>query len=129
MLFALSFMVLDLIFLLPATKSMFEGFIQLTRKHKSQIAYRADEEVAEGRKSYIEKIYRFTMVFFILKAVFRTLPDFIALTVDTYTENSFVMYMYEYINTYRILAATVVLVLGIIWLCRASGFFIKLSKE
>ncbi len=152
LLFTFSFMVLDLIFLLPATKCMFEGFIQLTRKYKSKVAYASKKrtkkeertmldvesknqivedsiEVHGNRKSYIEKIYRFTMIFFVLKAVFRTLPEFIALTSDIYTENSFVMYMYEFINIYRILAAIVVLVVGIIWLCRSCKFFIKLSRE
>lgn len=143
LLFTFSFMVLDLIFLLPATKCMFEGFIQLTRKYKSKVAYaskkctkKEEDSTAEysiathgNRKSYIEKIYRFTMIFFVLKAVFRTLPEFIALTSDIYTENSFVMYMYEFINIYRILAAIVVLVVGIIWLCRSCKFFVKLSRE
>ena len=151
LLFTFSFMVLDLIFLLPATKCMFEGFIQLTRKYKSEVAYQSTkrskklesaiseteskningdiENEGRNKKSYIEKIYRLTMVFFVMKIVFRTLPEFIALTSDIYTDNSFIMYMYEYINAYRILAAIAVLVVGIIWLCKTGRFFSKLGRE
>ncbi len=139
LLFTFSFMILDLIFLLPAVKSMFEGFMQLTRKYKSEVAYKTkkstknvdDETESSGknRKTYIEKIYRFTVAFFILKAVLRTLPEFTALTIDEYTDGSFVMYMYEYINMYRILGVIVTLVVGIIWLCRSCRFFSKLSRE
>ena len=140
LLFTFSFLVLDLIFLLPAVKSMFEGFMQLTRKYKSEVAYKTRKSVesanneTEGsnggrRKAYIEKIYRFTMVFFILKAILRTLPEFTALTMDEYTDGSFVMYMYEYINMYRILGAIIALVIGIVWLCRSCRFFVKLSRE
>ena len=129
LLFTFSFMVLDLIFLLPATKSMFEGFVQLTRKYKSHVAYDKEDCSETDKKSYIEKIYRFTMVFFVLKAVLRTLPEFIALTISEYTENSFIMYMYEFINVYRMLGAIVVLAVGIVWLRRSYKFFVRLSRE
>ena len=128
LLFTFSFMVVDLIFLLPATKSMFEGFIQLTRKYKSGVAYKISDEESNG-KTYIEKIYRFTMIFFIAKAILRTLPEFTALTLTEYTENSFIMYMYDYVNVYRVLGALIVLILGIVWLVRSCKFFIKLGKE
>lgn len=127
LLFAFAFLVLDLIFLIPAVKELFEGFIYLAGIHKSEIAYKKRRE--RSRKTYIEKIYRLTVVFVIVKAALYTLPEFIVLVKDEYIDRSFLMYMYEYINVFRILSALIVLVLGIVWLLRTVRFFTKLSNE
>jgi hypothetical protein len=84
---------------------------------------------AARAKSYIEKIYRLSMVFAVVKAIGYALPEFVALTKDEYTDGSFVMYMYENISKYRALAFIIVLVFGIVWLCRTVAFLIRLCKE
>lgn len=158
LLFAFSFLVLDLIFLIPAVKCLFEGFIYLAGRHKSEVAYkrkpafnplnklntegldsRKKERIAtlskklnrfaEMRKTYIEKIYRSTFVFFVVKAVGYTLPEFTVLTKDSYTDGSFVMYMYDNISNYRILSMMIVSVFGLVWLIRSVKFFVKLGNE
>lgn len=158
LLFTFSFLVLDLIFLLPAVKSLFEGLIYLAGQHKSEVAYRRkpakdilskrnidhlpkkkqeklifrQERInrrAARRKTYIERIYRYTIVFFVIKAIGYVLPEFTVLTKDEYIDGSFIMYMYENIGKYRILAFLIVLILGIIWLCRSAAFFAGICKE
>lgn len=158
LLFSFSFLVVDLIYLIPAIKAFFEGLIHLTRKHKSAVAYKTkaardvikDKDIdrmpeKQGRrllakqerlnkkaaraKSYIEKIYRLSIVFAVVKAIGYALPEFVALTKDEYTDGSFVMYMYENISKYRTLAFIIVLVFGIVWLCRTVAFLIRLCKE
>ena len=127
LLFAFAFLVLDLIFIIPAIKELFEGFIYLAGMHKSEVAYKKRRE--SSRRTYIEKIYRLTITFVIVKAVLYVLPEFITLTKDEYIDRSFLMYMYEYINVFRVLGALIVLVWGVVWLIRTVRFFVKLSKE
>ena len=158
LLFSFTFLVLELIYLIPAFKSMFEGFTYLAGRYKSTVAYsrrpaknflngmdlegcsdgKKDkllekqarlDRLAERRKTYIEKIYRFTMVFVIIKTLGYALPEFVVLTKDTYTDNSFIMYMYDFLPHYRVLAFTIVLIVGIVWLSRTALFFSKLGKE
>lgn len=158
LLFAFSFLVLDLIFLIPAVKALFEGIVYLAGQHKSEVAYRRkrvkdilskrnidhlpnrkkekliarQERInrrAAKKKTYVERIYRYTVVFFVIKAMGYVLPEFTVLTKDEYIENSFIMYMYENIGKYRILAFLIVLILGIIWICKATAFFVRLCKE
>jgi len=158
LLFSFSFMVLELICLLPAFKSMFEGFIYLSGRYKSDVAYsrRPAKDILKGRalevfgeeerqellrqqsnlerrastrKTYIEKIYRLTMIFIIVKTFGYALPEFIVLTKDTYTDNSFIMYMYNFLPHYRVLAFLVVLAVGTVWLVRTVRFFYRFGKE
>jgi hypothetical protein len=69
------------------------------------------------------------MAFVIIKTFGYALPEFIVLTKDTYTDNSFIMHMYDFLPHYRVLAFVVVLVVGIVWLSRTARFFAKLGRE
>ena len=158
LLFAFSFFVLDLIYLLPAIKALFEGFIYLSGRYKSRVAYykrqprfmneESDDFVLKGRKRekfekrrmlaakrvarrkyYIEKIYRLTMVFLIVKTAGYLLPEFTVLTKDEYTDGSFIMYLYDNIAAFRVLSFMIVLIFGIVWLFRTVRFFVKLCNE
>ncbi len=124
LLFTFTFLVLELVFLIPAIKSLFGGLTYLSGRYKSEIAYKT-----KGRKSYIEKIQRSTIIFCIVKVLGYTLPEFTVLTKDEYTDNSFIMYMYDNIGGYRVLAFLIVMIVGIVWLCKAARFFSRLSRE
>ena len=158
LLFAFSFLVVDLIYLIPAVKSLFEGLIYLSGRYKSDVAYKRkqskrflDKINCDGfnsrtrdfvdrikekadrfdklRKTYVEKIYKCTLIFFVVKSVGSVLPEFTVLTKDSYTDGSSVMYMYDNIANYRILSVMIVLIFGLVWLVRSVKFFVRLGNE
>ena len=63
-----------------------------------------------------------------LKNVCATLPEFISLLNTEYTD-SFVMYMYQYIGAFRVMAFIPALIFGLVWLVKSVRFFFKLGRE
>ena len=125
LLFAFSFGVIDLLFLIPAYRDLFAGIGDLAGKHGSQLAF------VKKRKygmSFVEKMGALTATFVVVKTVCSVAPEFLALITTEYTD-SFAMYLYDYIGAFRIISAIIALVVGIIWLTNAVRFFGGLRKE
>ena len=125
LLFSFSFLILDLIFLVPAYKYLFAGILELSGRHGGTVAYFRKN----GRGlSYAEKTSMLSVIFVIVKSASATLPEFISLVTTEYTD-SFVMYLYDYVYIFRTMGMIISLVFGIVWLCKTSKFFVELKKE
>lgn len=125
LLFSFSFGVIELILLIPAYRELFKGILTVADRQGSRVAYYSKKT---GGMSYAEKIQMLTVAFVIFKAVSATWPECISLVNTEYTD-SFVMYMYDYIGAFRIIAFVPTLVFGIIWLVKSRAFFTKLGNE
>ena len=125
LLFSFTFGVVELLFLIPAYGELFKGILTIADRYDGKVAYQSRRA---GGKTYAEKIHVITVAFVVLKSVCTVLPECISLLNTEYTD-SFVMYLYKYIGVFRVFAIIPVLVLGIIWLIKARGFFVKLSRE
>lgn len=125
LLFSFSFGVIELILLIPAYRELFKGLLTVADRQGSQVVYYSKKP---GGMSYAEKIHILTVAFVIVKAVSSTWPECISLVSTEYTD-SFVMYMYDYIGAFRIIAFIPTLIFGIIWMVRSRAFFNKLGNE
>ncbi len=123
LLFTFLFSLAEVIFIVSAYKSMFEGITSLWSRRGGDEIYSATGSVTLG-----EKAERFTTVFLIVKALLAVLPEATALTLDIYTEN-FIMYLYNYITHFRIIGFIIASVFSIIWLRMVLKFFKALKKE
>ena len=125
LLFAFSFSVIDLMFLLPAYKNLFVGISDLANRCGSELAF--SKKRPYGR-TYVERIGSLTAVFAVFKSVCSTAPEFLSLVTTEYTD-SFTMYLYDYIGAFRLISAFIVMVFGVIWLTKSVKFFSGLGNE
>ena len=125
LLFSFSFGVVELLFLIPAYAELFKGILTISDRQGGRVAYLSKRN---GGSSYAERIHILTVVFVVFKIVSATWPEALSLLSTEYTE-SFVMYMYEYIGVFRILAFLPTLAFGIVWLVRFRGLFSRLGRE
>lgn len=123
LLFAFSFAVVELIFLIPAYNCLFDGIIYLSGRRGAKAAFKP-----KGKRTVGEKAKSFSIVFVIAKAAFALLPETLALTTTEYTDG-ITMYLYNYIGHFRVIFFTVSLVFGIIWLTKSARFFSAVKKE
>ena len=123
LLFAFSFAVVELIFLIPAYNCLFDGIIYLSGRRGAKAAF-----VPKGRKTVGEKVKSFSIVFVISKAACALLPETLALTTTEYSDG-ITMYLYNFIGHFRVIFFITGLVFGIIWLTRTVKFFSAVKKE
>ena len=116
LLFTFCFALAEVLMLIPAYNSFFEGLLVLAGRRGSK-----EDFAKNGFVNFGERAQRFTAVFVIAKAVCATLPELTVLTNDMYTENV-IMYLYNFINHFRIIGVIIGLVFGIIWLTRNVKF-------
>lgn len=123
-----SFAIVDLLFLIPAWNGFFEGMIYLaTRKDGHVIFYRKNNH----SKSITEKLKSFTILFFIIKETVIIMPELTSLsTYDAIGRvDYYVIDIRYFVNYFRILASIIVIVFGIIWLCRMVSYIRKIKKD
>lgn len=125
LLFSFSFAVAELLMLIPAYNKLFYGILTLADRYDGKTAYLKKDN---DKRNYTEKIHIFTLAFVIVKAVCSTLPEFISLVTTEYTD-SFVMYLYDYIGTFRIMTFIPALALGIVWLTKTVKYFKALGND
>lgn len=123
LLFAFSFAVIELIFLIPAYVALFDGVIYLSGRRGGKTAFKPC-----GKKTLGEKAKSFSIVFVIAKAACALLPETLALTTTEYTDG-ITMYLYNFIGHFRVIFLIISLVFGIIWLCRTRKFFKAIKNE
>ena len=80
-------------------------------------------------KSNTSRVARITLLFIVLKAVLTVLPEFSALTEQSYNETSRFVFLYNFIGLYRIIAIAVVLPLGLVWLIKMIRFVRSIIKD
>lgn len=125
LLFSFTFAVVEMIFLIPAYNNLFKGILAISDRHGGSVAY---SEKKKRKKCYAERIQILTLFFIVFKAVNSAWPEFISLVNTEYTDN-FVMYMYDYIGAFRIIAFLPTLAVGIVWLVKSFRFYWQIGSE
>ncbi len=123
-LFALCFLVIELIFLIPAIKNIFEALFYLGERSDAESLIRNDSVIST------DSLRSLTFVFLVLKTALATLPEFLQLSrnVDSGSGTSFVTGSRYY--PWAVLASFVLCaVVGIIWLCRAVKYVKSVKSE
>lgn len=123
LLFAFSFAIIELIFLIPAYVSLFDGIIYLSGRRGAKAVFKP-----MGRKTLGEKAKSFSLVFVIAKSACAIIPETLSLTMTEYTDG-FMMYLYDFIVHFRVIFFIISLVFGIIWLVRMRKLFGAVKKE
>lgn len=124
------FSVLELIFLLPAYSKLFAGIVELGYFYPNESILTTEYTKSNRiKKSRTEKIRNLTVGFVMVKAVLTALPEFADLTNASYDEMSGTVNLYKYIGLMRAMATIPVLIVGIVWLFRAIGYFRRLNRD
>lgn len=124
LLIAFSATVVELFFLIPAFKLLFEGLTSIATLEDCPALY----GTYHGRFSRIELLQRQTVVFIVVREIVCLLPEFTALTLSTYTDSNLIN-IYEYIGLIRAFSVCIVLVCGIVWLVQLTRTFLSLWRE
>ena len=123
LLFSFSLALVELIFVIPAYVSLFDGIFYLSGRRGAKAAFKP-----KGRRTVGEKAKSFTIVFVIAKAACAVIPETLSLTMTEFTDGV-TMYLYDFIVHFRVIFFTVALVFGIIWLVKTVKFFTAVKNE
>ena len=151
----LSFGVIELLILIPATRSLFAGLMQLATKFGSEAIFavkpkKIPEEPAKGFKKpskkrtfekkvaqlqyrnsrlrcALEKLQTLTLAFVFLKPLVALLPEFSALSGTEYNEG--LVNYYGFVGLFRGFGFVVLLPFAIVWLCRTWKFLGNLRRD
>lgn len=107
-----------------ALRALFDGFLSLSRSYECEALYASHER----RPSRTERIFRSTMLFFVLREIFCTLPEFAALSTSDYFDSGLI-YLYDYIGVMRFLAGSPVVIFSIFWIVSLARYFRTVSKQ
>ncbi|MBQ8357174.1 MAG: hypothetical protein IJX39_05130 [Clostridia bacterium] len=116
--------VLELMFLVPAVRALFDGFLALSTTHDCVALYGN----SYGGVSYIDGVSRLTLIFLFFREVVCLLPEFTSLTTSSYSDSAFNR-IYDYIGLMRVFACILVTLAGLYWLIRLLGFYRRLRRE
>ena len=116
--------VVELMFLIPAMRNLFDGFSDLAITYDCVSLYAN----TQGKLSLTEQMQKITILFLIAREALCLLPEFAVLTQSAdYT--SFWSQLYDHIGVMRVLSCLLVGIAGICWMVVLSRFFMKLLKE
>lgn len=125
LLWAFVFGTLELIFAIPAFLKLFDGLTQIGYLYPNESLFGRSSE----KKSRTDRIRNLTVVFLAVKAVFSVLPEFADLSNSSYDETSHTVNLYQYIGVMRLLACTLVFLVGVIWLVAVLRYFATLCRD
>lgn len=120
------FAIIEAGILFVAYSSLFEGIQSLGFAHKNTAVLGSAKS---NQKSYTEKARAFTLLFVIFKSAMAVLPEFSNLTSYTYTENSSIMYLYDFIGIMRAFGFIIVTTVGVAWMIKFIRYFKRLAKD
>ena len=151
----LSFCVIELLILIPATRSLFVGMMQLATKFGSEAIFAArvkklpqepkrgfrndaqrkafEQRVARigyqnsRRRCALEKLQTLTLAFVFVKPIVALLPEFSALSSTEYNEG--LIDFYDFITLFRGFGFVLLLPFSICWLCRTVKFLRALRRD
>ncbi len=123
------FGLVELIFLIPAYRALFDGILRLGYKYDNTSVMGKRSE--SSKKNYTEKIKSVTFVFVALKILMYVLPEFSVLGSQNYDESMSVgtVNIYNFIGLVRSMAFIVALIFGIAWLIRAFRYFRRVAED
>lgn len=123
-LFSLSFAVLELIFLLPAVKNLFEGLFYLGERFDCTAALRTD-----AKRGGPDAVLTVTYTFLVVKTALSTLPDFCFLfEYDPLTGEGFTVSSIQYLFVVLV-AFGLTLLVGILWLSYILPYLRGLAND
>ena len=117
--------VLELFFMIPALRALFDTFYILASHYDCKKLYANPY----GGLSSTESICRLSVIFMIVREVVCLLPEMTSLTTSSFSDSSFWDRIYDFIGAMRFLAFAFVLLCGIYWLVRLSLYLRRLRKE
>ena len=121
---AFSAAVLELFFLLPALRALFDAFFMLASQYECPTLYANPY----GGLSKTDSICRLSRIFVVVREVVCLLPELTALTTSSYSDSALDR-IYEYIGIMRLLACLLVALCGIYWAVRLMVYFHRLHGE
>ena len=131
--FVLSFF--ELVVLIPAYKSVFDGLLSLGIMHDGTYVYYKNVRkklkinnqtgektlyVRESKLNVSEKLYYLTVVLLFARALASCLPEFTSLSTNS---------SYEFVNLLRGFAFVIALPIGIVWLVSIIKYFASVKKD
>lgn len=120
------FAVLEGVFLVPAFIKLFGGISELGDFYPSDVIHKRS---VSQRLSLTEKTRNFTCFFVLFKALMTFLPELSVLSNSSTDEMAYSNSLYRYIGVIRFFCVVPVIVIGIFWIIKIFGYFIKLSKD
>ncbi len=135
LLFVFVFSFFELIVLISAYKSLFEGLLSLGMLHDGNFVYqkkvrkrlKVDKKsgekilyVRESKRNISEKTFFLTATILVVRSLAVTLPEFTSLATNT---------AYEFVNLLRFLGFIVALPFGMVWLIKIIKYFVSVRKD
>ena len=133
LLFTFTFAILELIFLLPGYKKLFEGFLYSATRIDTHSIFLCGYNDKEHNKNLEKckaagktpitittKAYRFAVLFVIIKNIFTLAPELTTLISDS---------KYRFITLLRGFAAVISLVFGLVFIIRMTRYFLVLKRD
>ena len=135
LLFVFIFSFFELIVLIPAYKSLFEGLLSLGMLYNGDFVYqrnvrkrlkvnRSNGEkilyVRECKRNVSEKTFFLTSALLVVRSLAVALPEFTSLTTNT---------AYEFVNILRFFGFIIALPFGIVWLIKIIKYFVSVKKD
>ena len=116
--------VVELIFLLPALRGLFDVFFTLASRYDCPELYANPY----GGLSRTDSLARLSMIFVVVREVVCLLPELTALTTSSFSDSEWDR-LYEYIGIMRLLACLLVALFGLYWLVRLVLYFRRLHRQ
>ncbi len=113
----------EMLFLIPAVRHLFDGFLSLAITYDCTELYTAPY----GGGSSTERMQRLTVFFLIFREVVCLLPEFTSLTTSSYSDHAFNR-IYDHIGVMRGFAFVIVLAVGLVWLVRLLLYYGRLRR-
>lgn len=128
LLLSFCFCIVELVWGIPAWRSLFEGFILHAQTSGGEYPLRERGRRKNRVGINVSTSMRDLTVFFLVaKAFIANISEFSVLSSHTYDDTAF--NWFYYIGLFRVVAAAVGIVLGIVWLCRIVKFFIGMMRD
>ncbi len=123
--------VLEIIFANKAFREMFEGFLYLGSRHGATSVFKSIGRIKDSERNTTTQMASLTSFFIVFKALFTTLPEFAALTLNSYDEQSFlhIFFNYDYIFLLRSFAVLIILPIGIVWLIKILKYIKSIIRD
>lgn len=128
LLWSFAFGVLEIMLVIPAFLKLFKGLEELGNAYGNTSVV-SSANGGRSKKSYTEKVCRFTVLFVAVKSVLSFIPELADLTSTEYYENEGLLNLYRYIGIMRFLAFVPVFVLGVIWILKCIAYFRRIDKD
>ena len=136
MLVCFAFGAIELILLIPAFKSMFDGFTYLGSRHESTAIFARKEKKAKGKKggaprlsmTATAKTALITTIFIISKPVLTFAPEILELFDASVNPNLSVNF-YKYVDSFRLISWAFLIPIGLFWLITFVKYVISLTKD